>query len=338
LKAAKKDAPAFNVFAQIQDIENSEFGKKIMDTIALQLKNKSPISDIARMLAEIRQDLILQEHEADNLHNQQEHECAEEIAEYARRIDAAQVARDDAETEILLLHGEIANLQNDIAVKAKQLEIIDNRELETRANRETDAFNYEARRAQNEEVLSALDLILEKLNSITPNASAESVLVQLAKVGAKNPIMALAQLASGFNAESFRRTIEKLNQIRDDLQTQMEEESEAEEAAVADFNTIIGELTTTRKNIAGAKSEAETQLAQAEAALALQENILEESVEELAASLSGKAAKESICADWAATWERNKEVRQTELGLIAQVQNIIATKLDTVHSYFIERQ
>jgi len=176
------------------------------------------------MLAEIRQDLVLQEHEADNLHSQQEHECSEEIAEYARRIDEAQVARDDAETEILLLNGEIANLNNDITSKAKQLEILDNREQEIRTNRENDAFNYAARLAQNEEVLSALDLILEKLNSITPDASAESVLIQLAKVGPKNPIMALAQLASGFNAESFARTIEKLEQIRDELEEQISAE------------------------------------------------------------------------------------------------------------------
>jgi len=114
LKSSKKEVPQFTVFNQLEQIESNEFGKKILDTIALQMKNKSPLSDIARMLAEIRQDLILQEHEADNLHSQQEHECEEEITEYARRIDEAQVARDDAETEILLLHAEISNLENDI--------------------------------------------------------------------------------------------------------------------------------------------------------------------------------------------------------------------------------
>jgi len=188
------------------------------------MKNKSPLSDIARMLAEIRQDLILQEHEADNLHSQQEHECEEEITEYARRIDEAQVARDDAESEIILLHAEISNLENDIAGKAKQLEILDNREAAIKEQRETDAFNYAARLAQNEEVLSALDLILEKLNSVTPDASAQSVLMQLAKTGPKNPIMALAQLASGFSKESFAKTIEKLSQIRDELESQIAEE------------------------------------------------------------------------------------------------------------------
>jgi len=94
----------------LEEISNNDFGRKILDTIALQVKNRSPIGDIARMLAEIRQDLILQEEEADTLHAAQEVECEEEIAEFARRIDSAQVARDDAQTEIQLLEGEIAVL------------------------------------------------------------------------------------------------------------------------------------------------------------------------------------------------------------------------------------
>jgi len=69
----------------------------------------------------------------------------------------------------------------------------------------------------------------------------------------------------------------------------------------------------------------------------LQENILEEAVDELATSLSGKSNKEGVCADWSATWERNKEVRVQELNLIGQVQNIIATKLDSALIYLKER-
>jgi hypothetical protein len=53
-------------------VEGNNFGKKILDTIALQMKNKSPLGDIARLLAEIRQDLATQQAEADQLHNAQE--------------------------------------------------------------------------------------------------------------------------------------------------------------------------------------------------------------------------------------------------------------------------
>lgn len=325
------------VFAQLQEISNNEFGKKILDTIALQLKNKSPIGDIATMLAEIRQDLVLQEEEADNLHAAQELECEEEITEYTRRIDEAQVARDDAQIEISLLEGEIAVLENDIASKAHQLEILDARDLALRAEREEEAFNFAARQANLAEVLEAIDLIIEKLGGISPNADNSAVLAQLTKIGKSNPILALAQVASSFNAESLNRINEKLETLRESLENTVAENEAEEERSIADFESTIGELAITRKNVATAKAESEGSLAQNQGALALQNNILEEAVEELASSLAGKANKEEVCAQWAATWERNKEVRTNELNLIAKVQNIIATKLDSTAEFFQQR-
>jgi chromosome segregation ATPase len=51
----------FNTFNQLREIQDSDFGKRILDTIALQLANKSPLADVARMLQEIRQNLALQQ-------------------------------------------------------------------------------------------------------------------------------------------------------------------------------------------------------------------------------------------------------------------------------------
>jgi len=56
----KQNKATYSVFNQLKSVENSQFGKKILDTIALQMKNKSPLADIARLLAEIRTDLATQ--------------------------------------------------------------------------------------------------------------------------------------------------------------------------------------------------------------------------------------------------------------------------------------
>jgi predicted nucleic acid-binding Zn-ribbon protein len=127
----------------------------------------------------------------------------------------------------------------------------------------------------------------------------------------------------------LRSATARLEALRESLEETNARDTEAEEKALADFNTTIGELTTTRRNIAAAKAESEGQLAQAEAALSLQESILSEAVNELASAQTGLANKIATCEDWTATWERNKEARNVELNLIGQVQNIIATKLDT---------
>lgn len=326
------------VAEQINDIEGSEFGKKILDTIALQIKNESPLTDISVMLAEIRQDLILQEHEADNEHARQVQECETEITEYNRRIDLASNTRDEAQTEIVLLQGEVAVLRQDVAAKAAELAIIDNRDAAIRADREAERFAYETRIATNNEVLSAIDLILEKMGGMTPGSSSSAVLAQLNKIGKSNPILALAHLASTFTAESFRTATTRLEALRESLEETNARDTEQEEKALADFNTVIGELTATRRNVAAAKAESEGQLAQAEAALSLQESILTEAVNELASAQTGLANKTQTCEDWTSTWETNKEQRNTELNLIGQVQNIIATKLDTASMLLQKRE
>jgi len=338
LKQEKKEVKKETIASQLQEMESHEFGKKILDTITLQLNNNSPISDIARMLAEIRQDLTLQNHEADNLHAAQVVQCDTQITEFNRRIDVATVQRDDAETEIGLLNSEIANLRSDIANKAKQLEILDNREQTLREERESDAFAYAARTAQTEEVISALDLILEKLGGIAPGASNAAVLAQLAKIGTSNPILALAQVASTFSAESLAKVSGVLENLKEDLEESLATDAAEEEEAIADYEEILGEIIATRENIAHAKSEAEGSLAQNEGALALQQNILAEAVSELTSAQSGLAKKTTYCENETATWERDRDARNNELALIARVNEIIATKLDNARVYLQERQ
>jgi septal ring factor EnvC (AmiA/AmiB activator) len=163
----KKPATAtFSVFNELQEVENSDFGKKILDTIALQMKNKSPLQDVAKMLAEIRGDLSAQQLASDQLHDQQEAECANEIKEYERRITVADGIRQQAEDEIASLKQEISRLEGDIRNKKQQLDILNQREIDLRESRARDADDFARRQAQSVEVIGALDLIIEKFSTI----------------------------------------------------------------------------------------------------------------------------------------------------------------------------
>lgn len=42
--------PNMAVYAQLESLGENAMGKKLLDTIALQLKNKAPLADIAKML------------------------------------------------------------------------------------------------------------------------------------------------------------------------------------------------------------------------------------------------------------------------------------------------
>lgn len=76
---------------------------------------------------------------------------------------------------------------------------------------------------------------------------------------------------------------------------------------------------------------------QAESALAIQEKKLEDAVEELKAAFEGKAAKEAQCEEWRVKYESDKGKRAQEIQVVQAVENIIATKLDTMKDYLKER-
>jgi predicted nucleic acid-binding Zn-ribbon protein len=265
----KPSKTTFSVLNQLQDFENHDFGKKILDTIALQMKNQAPLADVAKMLAEIRQDLVLKEQEMDQLHAEQENECETDITEYIRRIDVASQQRDDATTEIGLLQGEISNLETEIANKGEQLDILAEREAQVRSDRERDHYEFEDRQKRTVEVIGAVDLIVEKLSSIKPEKSPEAALAELAKIGSSNPILALAQVASTFSKASLDNVIGKMEELRTSLEEAMEQDRKDEEKAQSDFVSLLGEIETTRKTVAAAKAEAEGQLMQKQGALAL---------------------------------------------------------------------
>lgn len=96
----KPSDPNAGVFAEMEEIEQHELGRKLLDTIALQMKNQAPLADIAKMLQDLRENLLLQQQQADMKHAADEADCAAEIAGYNRRIDYASNEISEATSEI----------------------------------------------------------------------------------------------------------------------------------------------------------------------------------------------------------------------------------------------
>lgn len=121
------------------------------------------------------------------------------------------------------------------------------------------------------------------------------------------------------------------------LQASQQDDAAAEQKAVADYKALLGELEHTVKQVQQAKAEAEATLAEKKGALALQERILEEAVNELTAATNGKAAKEEQCENWRTVYKSETATRSNEINIVKQVENIIATKLNTMKEYLKER-
>lgn len=180
-------------------------------------------------------------------------------------------------------------------------------------------------------------MIVTKLKQIAPETPAEEAMIELAKIGNKNPILSLAQVASTFSKERLETVIQKMEEFRESYEASLEDDKSNEQEEEAKFNALIGEIETTRQKVGQKLADARDELAQVERNIEFQEARRDKAIKDLAAAQAGKAAKEEECAQARAIYEKRKEERAEEINIIEQVQKIIATKLETMQDYLKER-
>ncbi|CAD8082218.1 unnamed protein product [Paramecium primaurelia] len=325
--------PHAAVFAQLEALEDHPLGKKILDTIALQMKNKSPLSDIAKMLQDLRENLVLQQQDAELVHVAQEADCEAEIYGYNRRIDFASNEITEATIDINKYTADIELLETDIANKEQQLLILANQEEQLRQKRAEDHASFEERQITTPKVVEALDVIAAKLSAIQPEADAEAVLAELERVGGNNPILALVQLASTFSAEKLQNVQDKIAELRASLEQSIIDDQEEEVQQQLNFEAQIVEINEQRAALQSEKADSETKLGQAQVQLAAAKKRKYDAGRELDSATKGKVAKEAECEAWRTQYARDTEQRTVEIGIIRQVEQILATKLEGASSY-----
>ncbi|CAD8111892.1 unnamed protein product [Paramecium primaurelia] len=325
--------PHAAVFAQLENLEDNPLGKKILDTIAIQMRNQSPLSDIAKMLQDLRENLVLQQQDAELVHVAQEADCEAEIYGYNRRIEFASNEITEATMDINKYTSEIELLQQEIENQVIQLRILNEQEEQLREQRAEDHAAYQEREIQTPKVVEALDVIAAKLSAIQPEADAEVVLAELERVGGENPILALVQLASTFSAEKLQSVQAKIGELRASLEQALIDDREQEIQSQLNFEAQIYSIEEQREAIQSAKAEAETKIVQVEHMLAAAKKRKYDAGRELESATNGKKMKEAQCDNWRSLYARDTEQRTTEISIIRQVESILATKLEGASNY-----
>jgi len=110
----KPKAMNFDVISKLREIDNHPFGKKIMDTIALQISSGAPLANVAKFLQELIASSASQLTSGTNKHNQ----FVSETNEYLKRENAVKTKADadaaDASASIDILDREITQLASAI--------------------------------------------------------------------------------------------------------------------------------------------------------------------------------------------------------------------------------
>ncbi|KAL4430208.1 hypothetical protein ABPG74_014767 [Tetrahymena malaccensis] len=327
----------FTVFSQLEKIENHSFGKRILDTVALQITNRVPLGEVAKVIAEINSDIQSQQQSADSLQAERSQECESEQDRLNSIITDNNAIKTDALENVAILEVEINQLSANIGNKNSQLTLLSDRVSSIQDARSRDNEAFEKRSQETEQVIEALNLIIEKVGSISPETSEQEVFLQLAKIGKSNPILSLVSIASTFSQDSLDNVINKLSQLRESLSASLVEDGEAENRAITEFNKLMSELHSTINSLNLLISSLNNELSQKQASHAFHTSRLNNAEETISSSQELLQRKVTQCNDWSSQYQLDTQARNEQIDIIEEVQSIVATKLETMKDYLKER-
>ena len=138
------------LISTLKAIDTTEFGKNLLDTIALQMSSNAPMDDIAGLLRDMITDLRRQQEEGDEAFAAKTHECNTEIEDYEARIEHATNEIQEATQAIKGLRSRKRDLEKSIKTRETELRILDEHETQLRADRKHDHESFLVRQEQTE--------------------------------------------------------------------------------------------------------------------------------------------------------------------------------------------
>ena len=187
--------------------------------MTLQLKNETPLSEISKLINDLKSELEKQQILADTNWEKMEIDCADKSSEYSQRISKSSSEIEEAEFNIKRLAEDLSDLQKVIQNKNHQLSILSDKEDLISDLRAQDKSDFDKKFAQITEILSAINLIISKLGNLSGSGSdsLQSVLMELGEIGKSNPINAFVHFTMSFDQDTLGVVVEKLARIQKSL-------------------------------------------------------------------------------------------------------------------------
>jgi chromosome segregation ATPase len=308
-----------------------------LDTISLQFKNKSPLADISKLLNDIHSELVTQQQNSDMEAERMERECTKQLNEYNGRIDSATHAIQESMTTVAGLKKRIKGLQDDVNNRQGEIKLLAQKDQEMREIRKIDSEDFANRVQQSRAVIGALDQIVPELERLKPHGNKKAAMAELRKIGGTNPIAAFIQVATTFDEAALQRVIQRLQKLKESLLASIEEDNKAELESKKNNAKLIGEMENARTNLEGALSSSRSELEEAKQTLENQKRILRENQKELDISTKGKQQLIGQCDDKRSRSRSEKSARDGQVKIIEKVQQIIASRLDSMQDYVKDR-
>eukprot|EP00359_Climacostomum_virens_P007008 CAMPEP_0204901450 /NCGR_PEP_ID=MMETSP1397-20131031/3085_1 /ASSEMBLY_ACC=CAM_ASM_000891 /TAXON_ID=49980 /ORGANISM="Climacostomum Climacostomum virens, Strain Stock W-24" /LENGTH=316 /DNA_ID=CAMNT_0052069813 /DNA_START=76 /DNA_END=1026 /DNA_ORIENTATION=- len=311
------------------------YGKRILDTIALQMKAGASVDRIVELLDELAEGIRDNQSDDDALNATRQNECDAEIAEYERIIRDTQAEIDDAEAKLAVLYPDLQTTSAQLDVKVTEIEYLKQKLADYRQSFGDDTRDYQERVANHEQGIASIDSVLEQLYPLVGSEAGEGIHSTSVRIDAETAAGVFAQLAA--DQATLSRIIELLGEVRASLVASIEDENATQVQAERDFEQMESAIIKTLADLQEARDFLATRKFDLESEIAAQESRLARNTAENENAKSSKAAKENICEEWRQKYFADSSKRSDELETIQQVRDIFTEEVGTMSDYLSER-
>lgn len=336
--------------------------KWLVNDISALISSGAPVDDILDLLAKIRDDVVSDQVSHDEQHSREQEDCATNIAELNEKIEGHKNNIFDAKQRILEYTFLISQTKQDISQHETRIEqtesaIAVNAEntLSAISERSSTHDLYLEQRQDHIDAIDAIDEVVEILQSSptlgsneSPNSlvqksvnRASSALIKVSggmKRSASRSIKTKGQLLQSLLSASgpgdFKKLIDLLHRLQDELSESLEEIEHNESVSKAAFDSLIEDLTAEKEQLESTLSALETAKAQLEELLIERQEALrsqekrQENEEKLLESTEHQLANTiADCEAKAAFYESETARRTEEIATIDECKDIIVEQL-----------
>lgn len=322
-------------------IDSTDYGKRLLDTINVELKSKGSVDKIVEILNSLKADLVKQQGYDDNKREEKQAECTRVIGDYTATISRLTQEISDLELEIPDLQDKLNDVTQKFNRKEGEIKELEG-ELESYdADYKQDTDEYNARVADHKEAVQAVKATLEYLKNLEGSQAGEgkhetSEAIEGETRAYSYNAQSLIQL--GADQETLDKLVNKLTEIQKNLEKSIDDENERHRQAEEDYNATRGKIVKTiedlksaRDRLKGEKDALEQKLRVAQETLAIKQ--IEKSQAE-----DAKSKKETECDNAERLYQSNKQKRTEEVNTVDAILDILKNKsLEEVDKYLEER-
>lgn len=297
------------VFSQLQGIDGSDFGKKLLDTIALQLKNKSPLGDISQLLKNIEVELTTQQNADDAKHSAAVRKCEETNRDYEKRISDA-TATIGQEIVSSAAYRESLNsfkLQQETYVTQERL--LNEHQAKFQKDYDDDRNSHDKRVQQQQAVITALKQIIPELRKLQPDRNVKRALIELARIGRENPIGALLQVAMTLDKGALERVVQHLEKLKKSVEASLADDDKAQATTAENYKQMMEEFSKEKNNLKTALVRVGSDIESTQQKLDQSQRVLANAEQVQNMSREGKKQNQAKCDDDNARYQAAKVAR-----------------------------